>query len=36
MNKNHINKRLMEYYKNDTLLFIDNLPIAMSVNEVIK
>jgi hypothetical protein len=26
----------MDYYKNETLLFIDNLPIAMSVNEVIK
>ncbi|KAA6315726.1 MAG: hypothetical protein EZS28_055372 [Streblomastix strix] len=26
----------MEYYKHDTLLFIDNLPIATTINEVIK
>ncbi|KAA6385794.1 MAG: hypothetical protein EZS28_018680 [Streblomastix strix] len=34
--KKTISKGLMEYYKNDTLLFIDNLPIATTINEVIK
>ncbi|KAA6369397.1 MAG: hypothetical protein EZS28_035077 [Streblomastix strix] len=34
--KKTIGKALMEYYKNDTLLFIDNLPIATTINEVIK
>ncbi|KAA6365137.1 MAG: hypothetical protein EZS28_039336 [Streblomastix strix] len=34
--KKAISKRLMEQYKDDTLLFIDNLPIAATINEVIK
>ncbi|KAA6367422.1 MAG: hypothetical protein EZS28_037051 [Streblomastix strix] len=34
--KKTISKGLMDYYKHDTLLFIDNLPIATTINEVIK
>ncbi|KAA6370568.1 MAG: hypothetical protein EZS28_033906 [Streblomastix strix] len=34
--KKTISKGLMEYYKHDTLLFIDNLPIAATIIEVIK
>ncbi|KAA6360740.1 MAG: hypothetical protein EZS28_043734 [Streblomastix strix] len=34
--KKTISKGLMEYYKDDTLLSIDNLPIATIINEVIK
>ncbi|KAA6365465.1 MAG: hypothetical protein EZS28_039008, partial [Streblomastix strix] len=34
--KKTISRGLMEYYKHDTLLFIDNLPIATTINEVIK
>ncbi|KAA6374989.1 MAG: hypothetical protein EZS28_029483 [Streblomastix strix] len=34
--KKTISRGLMEYYKHDTLLFIDNLSIATTFNEVIK
>ncbi|KAA6358361.1 MAG: hypothetical protein EZS28_046112 [Streblomastix strix] len=34
--KKTIGKWLMDYYEHDTLLFIDNLPIATTINEVIK
>ncbi|KAA6358310.1 MAG: hypothetical protein EZS28_046163 [Streblomastix strix] len=34
--KKTISRGLFEYHKHDTLLFIDNLPIATTINEVIK
>ncbi|KAA6393392.1 MAG: hypothetical protein EZS28_011080 [Streblomastix strix] len=34
--KKTISRGLMEYYKHGTLLFIDNLPIVTTINEVIK
>ncbi|KAA6402140.1 MAG: hypothetical protein EZS28_002328 [Streblomastix strix] len=34
--KKTISEGLIEYYKHDTLLFIDNLPITTTINELIK
>ncbi|KAA6395716.1 MAG: hypothetical protein EZS28_008761 [Streblomastix strix] len=36
LNKNHVSLQQMFEYRNNSLLFLDNLPISMSINEVIK